>query len=267
MRAGPCDWMILIINDKNIESLKKIILIAVIVFGIVSFEKPHENNANPLKVLKKICKNYSNGVLKNEQIITYNYDDSLVLKSIITTVDNLVTENVEVKYLDGKIHEMSLDMAPTKNSSKYSIIVTYNYTGDLITSSLNNENGVTRTDVYIYNTLRQVIEMQSTRNGELLGRTKYKYYENGNLSKAIYHSDSYQTKYKKYDDKRNPFELIFTPAYLKNYIRSINNIKSSVVDGKYETYEYEYNSYNYPTKIVERVDGKLNNITTIEYNQ
>lgn len=246
--------------------MKKIILIFVVAFGIVSFEKPQENNINPLKVVKKISKNYSNGVLKSEEIITYNYDDSSVLKSIITTVNNLVTENVEVKYLDGKIYQMSLDLSATKNSTKYSLIVNYNYTGDLVTSSLNNENGVTHTDVYIYNDLKQVIKMQSTRNGKLIGRTNYKYFKNGNLSRESYYSSSDHTKYKDYDDKRNPFELIFTPAYLKIYIHSINNVTSRIVDGDFETYEYEYNSDNYPTKIIMRKGGKLNCITTIEYN-
>ena len=241
-----------------------------LIFGIVSNLNSQENNSiltKNIKILKKVSTDYIDGIPQDEETLTYNYNDDLTLKSIITTVNNVIIETVEIEYQEGKIKKLINDFLPTKNRLKSSVIATYNYTDNLITSSTVNSNGKFATFIFTYNTLKQVVKEKVLTDGIFFGEKNCKYNSDGNLTKQIYSSFNlnYTHLYKSYDDKNNPFELTFSDAYLKVYNISKNNIKSSIINDNVQTYKYEYNSDNYPTKIIRKVDNKLKNITTIEY--
>lgn len=252
--------------------MKKIILLAILAIGFISCSKDNNTtteNTNPttsgIKILKQISKNYSGGVQTSEKTTTITYENNLVTKIITTSAGSNVIENVELTYLNGKLKQKyNYEYSPTSGIT-YPSTVTYNYTGDLITSQTSNENGTNYSEIFTYNSSNQLINRKEFKaNGTLNDETNYEYYPDGNLSKRITltTTPNYVSLYNSYDNKKNPFELIFTSAYLK--IRAIT--KNNVTSFNNKTYEYEYNSNNYITKSTEKIGTEVKNVTTIEYN-
>lgn len=250
--------------------MKKIILTVVLLFGIVAYSNSKTLiPTKGIKVLRKIFKEYSHGVLVKEEILTYSYENNLVSKIVTTSKSGDTIEKVRIKYdQNGKLKLMNVEMFPTKYMIKAtSVTNVYHYTDDLITSVVSSQDGNTHLEFFYYNSLKQVEKQNFLRDGKIEGKVNYKYFSNGNISKKDFswsHSDS-TDRYKSYDEKNNPSELIFPSAYLKIYFPAKNNVTSSREDAIHYTYEYEYNSKNYPVKITEKRMGGKKIITIIEY--
>lgn len=250
--------------------MKKIILIAILTFAINSYSK--SKIIDPIKetkVIRKIAKNYSHGVLKSEEIITYSYENDLVSKIVTTSKKGDTLEKVKIKYDNGKLKQMHSEYFPTKNRIKASITNVYNYTDDLITSIVCNQEGVIHLEFYYYNSFKQIDKKIVFRNEHIECEWNYEYFSNENISKIknspIKSTDYYSDRYRVYDDKKNPFELIFPSAYLKIYNLTKNNVISYRSGTIHYHYEYEYNENNYPIKITEKRSGGEKSIIIIEY--
>ncbi|QGK76712.1 hypothetical protein [Flavobacterium sp. SLB02] len=257
--------------------MKKITFLIFIVIGTICYSKYKiELNINPndsLKIIKKVIKNYENGVLQNEEVVKYTYENDLVSKIVTTTDNNIITNETTIKYENGKLKEMYniFPFAKIKKGNKImtqmeSIInVVYNYENDLIKNAIGYQNDkITHVDNFIYNADKQLVKKQTKTEGISNRETKYTYNKEGNLLKE---KESESNEYYKYDDKRNPFDLVFPQAYLKIYQISKNNIKSCNWNSNSYTYEYEYNSDNYPIKIIKKNGRKIENETIIEYSK
>lgn len=230
-----------------------------------------------LKVIKKMTKNYEDGVFQNEELIVFTYEDNLISK-ISTTQNGNFLEEVGVKYENGKLKQMNLLYTTLRNSKnnlinppKENLNVIYNYNDDNLITSLSNEsNGLKYIHSFTYNDAKQLIKEVESKDGIMLREKKYNYDKNGNISKEKNIAMGEYDYYKSYDDKNNPFSLIYPDAYLKIYKISKNNIKSyRMSNNSYtstHTYEYEYNSNNYPTKIIQKNGRKIESETIIEYS-
>lgn len=251
--------------------MKKIILITVLFSGIIVYSNSNITlSTKAIKVLKKIVKEYSHGILEKEEILTYSYENNLVSKIVTTSKSGDTIEKVRIKYDEnGKLKLMNVEMFPTKHMIKAtSITNVYYYTEDLITSIVSNQDGNVHYEIFYYNSFKQVEKEKFLRDGKMEGEISFKYFSNGNISKKDFswsHSSDSTDRYKSYDEKNNPSELIFPSAYLKIYFPAKNNVISSREDAIHYTYQYEYNSNNYPVKITEKRMGGKKTITTIEY--
>lgn len=233
------------------------------------------NNLNDsLKVIKKTIKNYEDGLFQNEQIVLFTYENNLVSK-IETTQNGDFIEDVEVKYENGNLKQMNLFYTTLRHDKKKiinppteNVNAIYNYDDANLIITLSREcNGLKRIHYFTYNDAQQLITEKEIQDGITLIEKKYKYDKNGNLyNKKDFIAREYDY-YKTYDDKKNPFSLIYPDAYLKVYKISKNNIISCNINGKSYTYEYEYNSSNYPVKIIEKNGRKIQSETIIEYRK
>ncbi|RED24494.1 hypothetical protein BD847_1222 [Flavobacterium cutihirudinis] len=256
--------------------MKNFILSLFVLTGIICHSK-NKNLVNitindSIRIVKKAIKNYENGIFQNEEVLTYTYENGLVSKIVTTTNENVITEDIAIKYENGKLKELLIiypyaqykkgDKTLTQLESIMNIV--YNYENDLIKSATGYENNkIRQLDYYFYNTSKLVIRKKSKSNDGRSNNTEYTYDDEHNLLKRKESKTS--DSYKNYDDKRNPFDLVFPEAYLKISAMSKNNFKSSNSDNNSYTYEYEYNSNNYPTKIIQKSGKKIKSETIIEY--
>lgn len=210
--------------------MKKIILISLLIIGTICYSKEKNidisQSKDSLKVVKKIVKNYGNGIQENEETVVYTYENGLVSKIVTTRNDSMITENVEVKYENEKLKQMRVtypllkikkgDTMITQTAS--TITALYKYDDDLITNLKSIQNDETHNVYFSYNPKKQLIKKQITKDAILSTETNYTYNKQGNLLKEKEASSEYANFYKSYDDKKNPFNLIFPEAYLK-YIK------------------------------------------------
>lgn len=257
--------------------MKKIILISLLIIGTVcystdkNFDSSKSNDS--LKVLKKIVKNYVNGIQENAETVVYTYENGLVSEIVTTRNDSVITEDVEIKYEKEKLKQMRVTYPLLKikkgdttiTQVESTITAIYNYNQDLISNLKSIQNNETHNTYFFYNPNKQLIRKQVIKDAILNTETNYTYNKEGNLLKEREANSEYTNFYKSYDNKNNPFNLIFPEAYLKIYKISKNNVISCNMDNKSYTYKYEYNSNNYPIKITQKINGKLQSITTIEY--
>lgn len=256
--------------------MKKFILLLFAFTGIICHSKDGTSlnlSANDsIRIVKKIVKIYEKGVFQNEEVLTYTYENGLVSKIVTKTNDTIIIEDVSIKYENGKLKEI-LTVCPyaqykkgdktfTQLESIYN--VTYNYENDLIKNATGYQfNKVTHFDNFIYNIDKDVVKKQTTVDGILKSETKYQFTKEHNLSKE--RGPNGNDNYTDYDNKKNPFNLVFPDAYLKIYHLSKNNLKSGTRNNNSYKYEYEYNSNNYPTKIIQKSGKKIKSETIIEY--
>lgn len=253
--------------------MKKYILLLLLIIGAICSAKVLKIKIEPstakdtLRVLKINSKKYINGKTEEEEVMTFFYENNLISK-IVTQVDDKVTGTVEIKYEDGKMKEMKENYKTLKSINELSVVRNFNYENDLVKSVLVTENGKKVLKVYAYNHLKQIIKCQNLDGGKLISEEKYTYNENGNLAKEEY-QDGDKYFYKKYDNKKNAFTLMYPEAYLKVIRVFKNNVihsfDSSIGYKESLYYEYEYNSQNYPAKITTKSGRKLKNVSTIEY--
>jgi hypothetical protein len=250
--------------------MKKIILLAILSFAVNSYSK--SKILDPIKetkVIRKIVKNYSHGVLKNEQIVTYSYENDLVYKILTTSEKGDTIAYDRIKYENGKLKQMHSVYFPTKYNIKTVVTEVYNYTDDLITSVASSQNDNSHLRFYYYNSFKQIEKVKNIKDDTIESEGDYEYFSNGNISKIKFSyaqsSNNYSDRYSVYDDKNNPFELIFPSAYLKIHNLAKNNVISYRCGTIHYHCEYEYNANNYPVKITEKRLGGEKSIITIEY--
>lgn len=248
-----------------------------ILIGTICYSKsriPFNIDPNDsLKIVKKIVKNYENGIFQNEEVIIYTYENDLVSKIICTINKNVITEKASIKYENGKLKEMQIiyPFAEIKKGNKTEtqmesiLSAIYNYENDLIKNVTGLQNDkITHVDYFIYNADKQLVQKQTKTEGISTRETKYIYNKEGNLLKE---KGDKSNNYYKYDNKKNPFDLVFPEAYLKIYQISKNNIKSCNWNNNSYTYDYEYNSDNYPIKIIKKNGRNIESETIIEYSK
>lgn len=220
-----------------------------------------------LKLVKKVSKYYVSGILEEEEITTFFYENNLISK-IESKIDDKVTGNVEVKYENGKIKQMLEYMKPLKSINEISVLRVYNYDKDLIVTVMESNGQRRLQKLYSYNDLNQIVKCQITEEGKLVAEETYLYDKKGNLSERKYKgvSSNHKTLYRSYDDKHNSFALLYSEAYLKIIFSGKNNLVYSYnnEEGK-EKYDYQYNSENYPIKITAKRNNEIKSITTIQY--
>lgn len=227
-----------------------------------------------LKVIRKVVKNYEKGVFQNEELVVFSYENNLVSK-ITTTQNGRFLEDVEVKFESGKLTQMNFIYITIRNSKndivnppKESLNIIYDYDNNGLIKTVRKECNALIHVVYLtYNDAKQLIKETETEGDNILSEKKFKYDKNGNLYNAKNFTAREYNYYKAYDNKKNPFSLIYPDAYLQVYKISKNNIKSCNRNGKACTYEYEYNSSNYPTKIIEKIGREVQTETIIEYRK
>ncbi|MEO8238541.1 MAG: hypothetical protein ABI576_10570 [Flavobacterium sp.] len=251
--------------------MKKYFFLLIIGAGVCysNPKKEDEKTSRPfkeIKVLKKTVKEYLYDVLKSDQISSYVYENDLVSNIVTKTKEGNIIEDVKINYEDGKIKGMIMNFPPLKDRRESLIKKIFNYKDDLIISINTDDNGRKVFEELTYNDLNQVTKAKIIEN-KTIGQKKYMYYADGNLSKRIYSSSTSKDvdRYYSYDNKHNSFGLVFSDVFIKINIVSKNNVKTQINDGITVSYEYEYNSDDYPTKIIEIGDKGKKSITTIEY--
>ncbi|MBF4473084.1 hypothetical protein [Flavobacterium sp. HJJ] len=253
--------------------MKKSNLLLIIIFVTFNYGYSQEINldtiriTNQIKVSKKISKDYIKNVVDSEEIIQYNYQNKQLTSIITTSPAGDVIEKETVKYQDNKLNEIHYEYFKYKDIEASAFTFSFEYTNDLITKLIETENGIQTEEHYTYNKLNQLKEVRIVKDKKVLETRKCKYNKKGHLVKVIYivNNYSYSDSYKSYDTKKNSYELIFPKPYLKLINSERNNVLEENIKGDNFTYDYEYNSDDYPVKIIEKKDNEIVNITTIEY--
>lgn len=232
--------------------MKKIILgfIAIFILGCSSDNSSPNNQSNPSSVvLSKIT--------TGTEVTNLAYQNGFLSK-ITTTKPGQNTEIREYTYENNKIKQIYSYELTTSGATVYHSTIIYSYTGNKITSDTNNENGVNYSDSYTYTNDLLTNRNEFKSNGTLNTNYDYEYFSDGNLKKETSSNNGIHiTNYNTYDSKINYLKLIFT-----NELQLINNSpKNNVLTSDNYSFEYEYNSSNYPTKITKK------NATNIVYTK
>ncbi len=132
-------------------------------------------------------------------------------------------------------------------------ICDYVYDGPLISKIKLNTNVIAE---YNYNSSEQMVFMRAGSND---CEFEYTYNNNGNVSIDKIDFCANQTYYMTYDDKKNPYELVYPEALYKIETMSINNTTRRYTSSSNNSWkEYEYNSKGYPIIYNYYYDGVLN---------
>lgn len=145
----------------------------------------------------------------------------------------------------------------------------FNYTGNLITSSSNNEDGINFTRTYEYSDSNYLIKETQYSNGTLQSVSNFTIDTNGNVQSFTNSSFSGQYNYM-HDNKNNPYSTTYAPAYLKSLGKgyTANNIikETSIISNSIVTYEYVYSSEGFPIEKIEKMNGVPYEKTVYIYN-
>lgn len=217
------------------------------------------NNETNLKLVKEIITYASNSITRN-----YIYQNN-VLSKITGNDANSEEDDQTFIYNNGRLSKIKLYTRQNINEPAKPTTIVMSYSGENIesyTSSFddNSNPSTTYTNIYVNDRL----DFQITNNGNQGFR--HEYYSNGNLYK-IKNNSSDLFIYNSYDNKKNPYYLVYPDPYLRMQIYSPNNVLNAIGNNYTETYEYEYNNYDYPTKITKRVNGTIQSTTIFIYNQ
>lgn len=180
----------------------------------------------------------------------YNYENNLISRIVFTSASGYPSVN-SFTYQNGKLIQES-NMSSGNGSGHTlqwgpQISTNFSYTGNLITSAVTPFFSTTPT-TYGYNSSDQLVTVNSS--------PVYEYYPDGNVFKA------YADTYYSYDIQNNPYRMGgFTPEYLKYHVVPFNNPTAK----NEETYVYEYNTLNYPSKKTTYVNGVVTKETTYTY--
>ena len=216
------------------------------------------NNETNLKLIKETISSSN-----NTRTLNYIYENNLLSK---ITGDNANSDEDDRRYIfsNGKLVQIKLYTRQNFDDPAKATTLTMLYDGNNIASytSTYDDNSAaptTYTNTYINNRL----DYQTDSNGNQGFR--HEYYETGNLHK-IRNNNSDIFVYNSYDTKKNPYFLVYPDSYLRMQIYSPNNVLNANGNNATETYEYVYNSYDYPTKIIKKVNGIIQSTTTFTYS-
>lgn len=216
------------------------------------------NNETNLKLVKEIITYPNSSTTRN-----YIYQNN-VLSKITGNDDNSEADDQTFIFSNSKLSKIKFYIRQNAEDPAKPTTLVMSYKGEDIesyTSSFDDSSNpvTTYTNTYINGRL----DFQITNNGNKGFR--HEYYTNGNLYK-IKNNGSDLFTYNSYDNKKNPYYLVYPAPYLRMQIYSPNNVLNIIGNNYTETYEYEYNNYDYPTKIIKRVNGTIQSTTTFKYN-
>ena len=210
-----------------------------------------------LKLVKETIVYANTTVTRN-----FIYENNLLSKITGNVIDS-DQDDETFTYSSGKLMKIKLYLRQNFDDPARPVTLIMSYDGENIqsyTSTFNDSSEPSKTITNTYVNGR--LDYQTLDNGNQGFR--HEYYENGNLHK-IKSGNSDIFIYNSYDNKKNPYYLVYTDPYLRMQIYSPNNALN-VSGNSLETYEYEYNSYDYPTKVIKRVNGTIFSTTTYVYN-
>jgi hypothetical protein len=237
--------------------MKKFLLLSALVMFSCSNDNSSTNETN-LKLIKETITTTNTSTTKS-----YVYENNLLSK-IMGGNSNSIEDDQTFVFNNGKLIQIKLFTRQNIDDIIKPTTLTMLYDGDNIssvTSTFDDNSGsaTSYTNTYINNRL----DFQTDNNGNQGFR--HEYYDTGNLHK-IKNNNSDIFVYNSYDTKKNPYFLVYPDPYLRMQIYSPNNMLNVSGNNNIETYEYEYNSYDYPTKVIKRVNGIIQSTTIFTYN-
>lgn len=196
------------------------------------------------------------GKLKSINLIEYGkseytYGSNGYVSKVVFKEDNGIEYSTVYNYEGNKLTSINyLENGVVKHGTNFV------YSGDLITKSTGNEQGQVDQRVYTYDSYNNLAKEEYYLDGKLSQTVTFTHV-NGNVIRRLANSIGgvYNTSYE-YDNKNTPHSTAFTTAYLKINYEGKNN----VIKENNDTYQYEYNSNNFPTKKYEK-----GNVSEFEY--
>ncbi len=167
-------------------------------------------------------------------IFEYDSNNHFRLSKSITDMDIKGDQTVYYSYdSNNRLNNYTID--------SYSI-VEFEYEGNLIVKKTSDVVIVE----YHYNSLEQMILSISPSNDCVV---EYDYNSNGNVTN-FYQSCQDNTYSVSYDNKKNPYELVYPEGFYKINVKSINNRTFYTLNNSniIYTYNYLYNTEGYPIK-------------------
>ena len=240
--------------------MKKLIIIFIVAVTLIRCSSSDNNlsqNNSPTNSISLKVKKITNGT----SISNFEYVNGLVSK-VINTTPSQNTSIFEYNYENGRIKQIySYELTSSGSTVNPSTII-YSYTGSKITSDTNNDNGVNYSDSYIYNNDLLLNRKEFRSNGTINNNYDFEYFSDTNVKKETQTNTIVFVKnFSSYDTKFNYEKLIFTPELQLIYRTPKNNLLIS----DNATFEYEYNSQNYPTKITRKNNGIVSFVKVLEY--
>lgn len=239
---------------KTLFNSISIIVISLLLTSFLTL--PNDFGGNKIKLTK---------ITDGLDVTNFIYENDLLVKTISTNPNNTYSSVIDYFYENGKVKKRSFyELLPT-GLKKNTVTISYSYVGNLITSDINNVEGVNYSNIYSYDTFGILLNRKEfDANGNLKNTYNYEYYGDGNLKQELKLSgdESQVTEFLSYDLKSNPAKLFMPLPLMAIDLISNNNLLSFGEN----TFEYEYNELNYPQKIIEKENGVIISTKILEYN-
>lgn len=231
--------------------MKNICFLLIIIFTF-SCSSEEENIKEENNEIYKIYKIKSTNEEGNIIITEINYKNNLLdfIKEVHNSNETII-ENYNYN-TNGQIISITSDSGFEN---------TFSYTGSNITKQNYSNDSY---DEYTYDSNNNVKSKKIYRNNQFLFELLYEYDNKNNMVKITeLNSGQTSTSMQTFDDKKNPFLNVLPKELLViNQLNGENNVLKSYDD---ETFVYEYNDKDYPTKQTIYESGNLESIIEFEY--
>jgi len=220
--------------------MKKLLLISTLFFGFISCSDDHELIIKQTKLLKITEETYEGGDLTSSGFIEYKYGDNNFVNELIAS------GGYSIKYIYDFNNQIIKIISTDSNGNSGE--ANYSYTNGLITTETSGNGNSTIN--YFYNNSNQLTRISGNTSNLSVNETYLTYDTNENVVNIIYNSeiiDSFE-----YDNKPNPFRLLFPSAYSK--IKHIGNNNVILRNDANRITTYKYNSNNYPVEANHSID-------------
>ncbi|RPD96184.1 hypothetical protein EGM88_10475 [Aureibaculum marinum] len=242
------------------------IIISVLILTNCTSSDSDINDKTPKKYYRLVKETEYNSDGTIEDILTYSYNENgYLIKAVEQSGNDILVSNLN--YIDNKISSIVY----TGNQR-----IDFIYENNIISSYTSNLDGDNLVYKFTYNDNNQIINKLAFNEGKLSNERKFKYYSNGNLAQEIFeYNDGYTFQEDfEYDNKKNPHYLSYPLGLITIEPISENNVIKKTRVSSYPTnnksiitFEYEYNDKGYPIKMIEYVDGDVENTTEYEYKE
>lgn len=231
--------------------MKNICFLLIIIFTF-SCSSEEENIKEENNEIYKIYKIKSTNEEGNIIITEINYKNNLLdfIKEVHNSNETII-ENYNYN-TNGQIISITSDSGFEN---------TFSYTGSNITKQNYSNDSY---DEYTYDSNNNVKSKKIYRNNQFLFELLYEYDNKNNMVKITeLNSGQTSTSMQTFDDKKNPFLNVLPKELLViNQLNGENNVLKSYDD---ETFVYEYNDKDYPTKQTIFESGNLESVVEFEY--
>ena len=249
------------------KKILKLILIAFVVLG-ASCSKSEDNNTPNLNVSIVGGKHFPKKIIRinrgnKKDVETYEITNGKIMK-----VTYEFFENDVLTRKSSLIYEYEGDLLKRKRNGDGSLYEEYTYTNGKLTKLYAIDKGTTNYEYDNKGRLSKLTHIsrfnnESQMNFEYLSDTKIKVISNGNSRTETYietfvdgnllREEGKDNIVYEYDNKNNPFhndfQKVILPEYFLEAEYSKNNIKK-IIDNRENIYTIEYNTSDYPTKII-----------------